>query len=253
MERENYIGSNRTGISAAPQLAKAMIEGAEQYSPEAEPSEGNDAFAFIEGQYISDANSVGSMPPPGTMKGVAKTLLKKMTGRNAEVFLNKLGERLAYERTGVRLYESFIRKCEALMNGSAESMLPMDELWQIRNEEEQHFLLLQECIQELGADPTAQTPDADVSGVASMGIMQVITDPRTSIAQCLECLLTIELTDNAAWELLIALSDEMNLKDMSERFQAALQQEMTHLVRVRTWYENAVTGEITIGGDDSLA
>lgn len=253
MERENQMGGNRTGISAAPQLAQAMMSGAEEYSPAADPSEGNDAFALVEGQYISEDSSVGSMPPPGTLKGVAKTLMKKMTGRNAEVFLNKLGERLAYERSGVRLYESFIRKCEAL-NGSTDALLPLDELWDIRTEEEQHFLLLQGCIRELGADPTAQTPDADVSGVAGKGIMQVLTDPRTSIAQCLECLLTIELTDNAAWELLIRLADEMNLKDMSGQFSAALQEEMTHLVRVRAWYENAVTGAVTTNsGDDSLA
>src|SRR5690606_17104124 len=129
----------------------------------------------------------------------------------------KLGERLAYERSGVRLYEAFIRKCEALQNGVSESLIPLDELWEIRNEEEQHFLMLQDCIRQLGADPTAQTPDADVSGVASMGIMQVLTDPRTTLSQGLEALLSIELIDNAAWELLLELCEEMKLDEMAER------------------------------------
>ncbi len=247
MEKSTQIGGNRTGISLSPQDTREMIEGAEQYSPEA--GDGNAAFAEIGEQYIRPDASVGSMPVPGSIKGNIKAMANKLAGRNAEVFLNKLGERLAYERSGVRLYESFIRKCEAL-NGSMTS-LPMDELWEIRNEEEEHFMLIQECIETLGADPTAQTPDANVSGVASEGIMKVLTDPRTSISQCLEALLTIELTDNAAWELLILLSQDMKLDDMTARFQEALSHEMSHAERVRAWYTAAVTNQVSKNGNVS--
>jgi bacterioferritin (cytochrome b1) len=247
MEKSTQIGGNRTGITLSPEDTREMIEGSEQYSPEI--GDGNAAFALIEGQYIRPDATVGSMPVPGSLKGNIKSIANKLVGRNPEVFLNKLGERLAYERSGVRLYEAFIRKCEAL-NGSMTT-LPMDELWEIRNEEENHFLLLQQCIETLGADPTAQTPDANVSGVAAQGIMKVLTDPRTSISQCLEALLTIELTDNAAWELLILLSQEMNLDEMTARFQEALTHEMTHLERVRGWYTSAVTNQVLKNGNVS--
>lgn len=241
MERATQMGGNRTGVDVSPILAKKMAAGAEEYSPVA--GDGNEAFAALQGEYIHADNNVGSMPPPGTMRGALKSMAGKLAGRNPEVFLNKLGERLAYERTGVRLYEAFIRKCEAL-GESAEALVPLAELQHIRDEEAEHFMLLQECIEKMGADPTAQTPDADVSGVAGQGIMQVLTDPRTSVCQGLEMLLSTELIDNAAWELLMGLATEMKLDDMTERFQKALEQEEDHLARVRGWYEDSVRAEL---------
>jgi ferritin-like metal-binding protein YciE len=248
MEKFLQVGGNRTGADISPEDTKEMVQGAEQYSPKAR--DGNAALAEIEGQYIHEAVSVGSMPAPSTMKGNVKTLTNKLAGRNPEVLLNKLGERLAFERSGVRLYECFIRKCEAL-NGGSIAPLPIDELLEIRDEEEQHFLMLQECIETLGADPTAQTPDADVSGVAASGLMKVLTDPRTSISQCLQALLTIELTDNAAWELLITLSEDMKLDEMTALFEQALNEEVSHLERVQEWYNTAVTIQVQKSNDIS--
>ena len=112
------------------------------------------------------------------------------------------------------------------------------------DDEEAHFMMLQEAVMQMGADPTAQTPDADVSGVASQGFMQVLTDPRTSIVQGLEMLLSIELIDNAGWELLIILTDEMKIDTMTGAFQRAWEQEETHLQRVRMWYEQGIRGEL---------
>lgn len=43
--------------------------------------------------------------------------------------------------------------------------------------------MLSEAIVDMGGDPTAQTPCADVSAVAAMGLIQVLTDPRTTLAQ----------------------------------------------------------------------
>jgi rubrerythrin len=240
MEKATNIGGNRTGMDTSPILAKEMLSGAALYEPTNLDPEA--AYAALEGPYMRADNNVGSMPPPGTMKGQLKTVTGKMKGRNPEVMLNKLGERLAYERTGVRLYEAFIRKCEALPDSA--SLVPLAELREIRDEEEAHFMLLQECIEQMGADPTAQTPDADVSGVASQGFMQVLTDPRTSVVQGLEMLLSIELIDNAAWELLIELGTEMKLEPMTAAFQKALQQEETHLQRVRMWYEQGIRAEL---------
>lgn len=245
MEKSIDIGGNRTGMDVSPLLAKEMLSGMDEYTPSA--GDGNEAYALIGGQYIRIDGNVGTMPPPGTMKGQLKTMTGKLKGRNPEVFLNKLGERLAYERSGVRLYEAFIRKCEALQAEGAEALVPIDELYEIRDEEQEHFMMLQECIMKMGADPTVQTPDADVSGVASMGIMQVLTDPRTSLCQGLEALLSIELIDNAAWELMITMAQEMKLADMAEQFRQARMQEDSHLMRVRSWYENGIRKDMTKG------
>jgi ferritin-like metal-binding protein YciE len=66
-------------------------------------------------------------------------------------------------------------------------------------------------------------------GVASMGIVQVLTDPRSSMAQCLSAILTAELTDNAGWELLINLAENLGYDDMKTQFKAALENEEQHL------------------------
>jgi hypothetical protein len=95
----------------------------------------------------------------------------------------------------------------------------------------------------MGADPTAQTPDADVIAVASMGIQKVIQDPRTSLSQTLEALLTAELVDNAGWELLIKLAEGLGMEQITADFVKPLQHEEKHLVQIREWLEYAVMAE----------
>ena len=242
MQKSTHLGMNRTGIDMSPVHSKAMESGARELSP-AGTADGMDLDAMAK-TFHESAGTLGSVPVPGTLKGALKSAMDKMSGRNPEALLNKLGERLAFERSGVRLYESMLRKCEALAAGEGAMPLPLEELAQIRDEEAEHFHLLTECMRGLGADPTAQTPDANASAVMSLGVQKVIADPRTSVAQCLEALLTVELADNAAWELLISLCEEMGLDEMAGDFGRALQQEETHVQRVRGWYEQAVMTDL---------
>jgi rubrerythrin len=242
MAKTAEMGKNRTGIDMSPKHSERMISGAKEYASTAADDGGG--IAAIDRQYISEADPIGSVPMPGTLRGALKTGSKKAKGKNPEVLLNKLGQRLAFERSGVRLYESVITKCDAADELHPAGPVTVDELQHIRDEEAEHFRMLSDVIESLGADPTAQTPDADVSGVAAMGIQHVLNDPRTTMPQCLEMLLTLELTDNASWELLIKLADEVGLSDASEQFQRALEQEQEHLLTVRSWYEEMTMSEV---------
>jgi hypothetical protein len=100
--------------------------------------------------------------------------------------------------------------------------------------------LLGECMLKMGGDPTAMTPCADVQATASMGLVQVLTDPRTTLAQCLGAILTAELTDNAAWELLIQLAEEAGETELAGRFLGALAEEQEHLAIVKGWLTQLV-------------
>ena len=73
-----------------------------------------------------------------------------------------------------------------------------------------------------------------------MGIVQVLTDPRTTIPQCLSALLTAELTDNARSELLIQLADNPGYDEMKTKFERCLQDEERHLQSVRNWSSDCV-------------
>jgi hypothetical protein len=234
MEKSTVLGKNRTGVDMSPIDIKEMLALVESTPPS---SQGDaSAIAKIRDQYISERETLGSIPPPGTLKGMASTAMGKLTGKNPEAFIDKLGCRLAFERTGVRLYDAMIAKCSAGAIGAQG--IPLDTLWEFRNQELQHFKLVESAIRSIGADPTAQTPAADVDGMIALGIVQVLTDPRTSAGQCLDAILTVELTDNAAWELLIALATRMGMDDMARDFQGALQQEQNHLMYVRQWFRD---------------
>jgi rubrerythrin len=215
-------------------------------------------------EYITEADTVGSIPPPPTVKGVMKAGMAKMAGSHPSIFIDKIGERLAFERGGTRLYDALLTKYKALQaNGdslpSAKDALasqnselymaalddesPLDTLERIRAEEVEHFHLLVDALEQLGGDPTAQTPCADVVAVSSMGLIQVLNDPRTTMAQCLNAMLTAELTDNAGWELLAALAEDAGEEELTGKFLGALSQEQGHLVVVKSWLTFLVSNE----------
>ncbi len=232
------MGMNKTGVHMAPKDIEKMMKDI----PPGVPADGDgSAIAAVRTSYIAEAEPVGTVPPPGTIKGSAKATMQKLAGRNPEVLVDKLGERLAFERGGVRLYEALLTKYQA----TPEKLPGMsaDQLTHFRDEEAKHFKIVAEALERLGADPTAQTPGADVSGVLNMGPMQVLDDPRMSIAQSLNALLVAELADHDGWELLIKLADDMGQTDMVSDFREALREEDEHLTHVRQWLEESVRGE----------
>jgi rubrerythrin len=236
-------GPNRTGAALRPKDIEEMLDAVSELSPQVPI---NTLQMDKERQlYISEADNVGSIPPP---PNEAKRSMKKgaaaKTSPVTALLLDKLGERIAFERTGTRLYSALISKHLALINAGEDVLpevvpdeAPADTLQRIRSEELSHFQMLCSCVVDMGGDPTAQTPCADVTATASMGLMQVVTDPRTTLAQSLSAILTAELTDNAGWELLIKLAQDAGQIQLTEPFSQALQAEEQHLEIVRSWIE----------------
>ncbi len=242
MKRETKMGMNRTGIATSPVLSKEAIEAAREQPVQA--SDGKDAVE-LRAVYAEDADPIGTMPPPGSVKGALKTVLKAFQGQRANVFLDKLGERLAFERSGSRLYEGLIGKLDVY--GSWNGGPSREELEQFLSEEMIHAELLREAIEQLGGDPTVVTPSADVQAVISMGLPQLIADPRTDLQQCLEAILVAELADNACWQHLVALARSMNMDALAESFERCLSEEERHLSRVNSWVSAAIGVEAKMG------
>lgn len=246
MQNATHLGLNRTGADMSPLDAKSMQAYADDNSPSQLADPVNDpGITTIRSEYILEAERIGSVPLPGSLSGAVGTGVSKLSGKNPEVLIDKLGERLAFERTGVRLYQALIDKVNA--SGQIESSpLALADLERIRDQELQHMQLLTAVIADMGADPTAETPCADVAGVTASGVLQILTDPRTSIAQCLSAILTAELTDHASWSLLVRLGKTVSIDDDAlTKFSAAFQQEEEHVQLVQQWLGQMVLSEAT--------
>jgi rubrerythrin len=219
MRTTTEIGVNRSGIGVAPEFADKMMENIKLTKP---PRGDASGIADLRIEYAQEADPVGSMPEP------------KQTGMKS-LLMDKLGERLAFERAGTRLYDALMAKCKS----QPDCGIPAKELAHIREEEAMHFSLVGAAIQALGGDPTAQTPAADVTGVEGSGLMQVLTDPKTTVAQALHAILIAEMADGVAWDELLELTEEAGNEDLVQRFQEAQEHEAEHLEKVQNWYREA--------------
>jgi hypothetical protein len=210
------MGKNRTGIQTSP------IHG--RTTAGLPTSEGGDAaIAAVRLDVARAAEPVGSMPR------VPETVL-----------LDKLGERLAFERSSVRLYQAVIDKL------AAYSVVPgIAELREIQADELRHVDIAWRAIEKLGGDPTMMTPAASIAGVTALGIMQAAMDPRTQEADSLQALLVAELVDNEGWDLLVELARALGKNDLVEEFDRARTDEREHLAHIRAWLLRVVFREIT--------
>jgi rubrerythrin len=240
MDNTIAVGANRTGLDMAPLSKDTLVDFARQEAGRASPEV--EGWKELHKTYGLEADRVGTVPVPARLKGMASTALQALKGNKPQVLIDKLGERLAYERTGVRLYEALLMKLGTATGGP---MVDAAAVAKIRNDEEAHFRMVGKYLAEIGADPTAMTPCADVVGVAAAGHLQVLTDPRTTVSQALNSILAVELTDNASWELLIELVNETGHKEMAQAFTVALETEQRHLATVRGWLRQSLLEEAT--------
>lgn len=247
---------NRTGIMTHPDLSAELIRGAKKTVPSS-PRDGKQMEAK-RAEYVNEELPIGSAPVI-VVNGSEKAGEEELSADadRISVFLDKLGERLAFERQGTRLYEAFLQKLE---NAPAEheSGPSPEDLRHICNEELEHFKMLQKAITGVGGDATVQTPSADIAGVLSHGILQIVTDPRTTIPQTLQAILNAELADNDGWQMLKGLAGELGYSDLEAQCGKAFQEEQEHLENVRTWLSEMTLSEalgeeawLEPDGDDS--
>ena len=235
-QQNEHVGMNKTGVQMSPFDTKAMLS---DDNILARGHTGDETAAVrLRQSYITEGDNLGSIPVPGTVKGMASMGMHMLTGDMPQVLLDKMAERLAMERTATRLYDALLTKLAVVSD--SRSSISLDQVASIRGDEARHALLLADAIASLGGDPTSMTPSADLAGVEAMGLVQVLNDPNTSLAQSLHAVLTAELIDGVGWETLIALSEEQGHPDLVDGFSTASQQERKHLAMIQTWYEETV-------------
>jgi hypothetical protein len=222
LETSTTSGTNHTGLAPHGDVLAKMLEGASEFPPTS--SGGPAGIAELRIDYAR----VGE--PHATMPSAPVTPAKLP-------LIDRLGARMQFERTGVRLYDALISKLDAYC--SFDGGPSRQELLQIREQEFDHALLTQELVSSIGGDPTAITPGANLATTASQGIACVLLDPRTSLVDCLEAMLIIELTDQDMWGMLGRTAEPLGDAAMIEKITHAQKVELEHLAKLRGWLEAA--------------
>jgi len=212
-------GENRTGITQHPDLVAEMIEGTIEFGPTSHG--GVEALAENRARVAQDSDPVATMPPARDVP------VERLP------ILDKLGARLAFERSGVRLYQALIGKLDVY--GSFRGGPSRADLEQIRDDEQRHLLLAQTLIVRLGGDPTVVTPCANLQATVGHGIIQVLVDPRTTLIECLDAIMVAELADHESWELLARAIAPLGDKQAEAQIREAERTEAEHLTKVRSW------------------
>ena len=203
------------GIATSPELTHEMLEGVKEFLPTSAGDES--VIGRVREGYAKDAEPLGSVPPPATLTGVAKTAVRGVRGAHPTQFIDKLGERLGFERFGVRLYEALLSKSRRLraLHGRADSRGTREHP---HGGARSNFRLLTDAVTKVGGDPTVMTPSADLHATMSYGVLAVMVDARTTLAQCLEAALLAELADNEGWEALVELATQNGEEELAARF-----------------------------------
>ena len=224
MRQSARHGDNRTGIMTAPDRARAMVDATREFPPSATGSA--QAIADVRATYAQEGDTLGEMPAPGPA-----------------TLMDKLGERLAFEHAGARLYEALLSKFEAY--GSFAGGPGQQDLLHILEEEYEHADILERAIKNLGGDPTALTPSANLAATISAGLPQVLADPRANLLQSLEAILVAELADNECWKALEELARYAGEEELARQCAEAIKHERDHLRHVRTWVAAGQGRDIT--------
>lgn len=146
--------------------------------------------------------------------------------------LDKIGERIAYEKIVIHLYDRLLEKHRLTHQ---PDLPPYELIKQFHREEIEHHRILSDVMESLGGDPRKLTPSGKLENVAENGWIKVLDDSSSTFEQCLHIIHLAELGDNDSWELLVELAELNQLTEIAEQFRNCLAQEEGHILNVRNW------------------
>jgi ferritin-like metal-binding protein YciE len=174
-------------------------------------------------------------------QGGTPAMMEKLAQKNKAKLIDLLNERLTFERSGVRLYDTILKKMESA--GSMEGTRLLDEMREHRDQEKEHEEWLEECIRSLGGDAHGETEMSKLVERESQGIEKVVQED-SELPHLFHALLAAELVDNAGWDLLVQLADEAGDRQAKKEFRKRLNEEAEHLVVVRRALEKNILKEV---------
>lgn len=168
--------------------------------------------------------------------------MKELIRHDKEKVIDVLTERLVFERTGVKFYDAVCQKIEQSEDQQIKRML--GKMREFRDEEKEHADWLETQIRELGGDPNAKTEKAALVETESRGFEEILLDGHEEIPHLFHALLSVELSDNASWALLVELAEEADDEEAKRQFKRYLHQEEDHLDFVKRAMERFAEREV---------
>ena len=142
---------------------------------------------------------------------------------NMDALVDWLCERLAVETGGVDIYQAAIAKIDDPTVAA--------RLKHFMQEEAKHRDLLAAYLDKLGVEDR-DTPSARLARLEGQAYMKLIAEATTPV-HVINVLLTIELIDENAWEMIVNLGRDLHDDEMVRTLNGALKEEKEHLRGVR--------------------
>jgi len=151
-----------------------------------------------------------------------------------DALVDLLCERLAVETGGVDIYRAAIAKID---DPTIKSRLE-----HFMAEEAKHRDLLAAYLDKLGIQER-DTPSARLAHMEGQAYLKLVDEAKTEM-QVMNILLTIELMDENAWEMIVNLGRDLHDDDMVRMLNGALKEEKEHLRGVRGMMAQLTRAEI---------
>jgi bacterioferritin (cytochrome b1) len=157
--------------------------------------------------------------------------MRKLTEHNRERVIDLLCERLAFERSGIRLYDRILATMQGTTDPEVHALQPTME--EHRDEEQEHAAWLETQIRALGGDASVQTECSRLACREAAGIEDIATNDSADLQHLLHALLAAEAMDNAGWDMLVELAEDANDRDARRELTRRQHHEREHLAFVR--------------------
>ncbi len=167
--------------------------------------------------------------------------MRKLAEKNVGRVIDLLNERLAFERTGVRLYDRMLLRMRLTEDREIGRMI--DRMQRYRDEEREHEEWLEGQIRDLHGDDHMPTEKSVLVLAETQGIERVVQrDPW--LQHDFHALLTAELADTAGWDLLVRVAGEFGDREARREFKERHREEQEHVLFVRKVVERFVKREL---------
>ncbi len=160
--------------------------------------------------------------------------MDKLAKKNVAKVIDLLSERLAFERSGVKLYDTLHARLRVAKDPALKALL--EQVEHNRDEEQ---------IRALGGDAHTPTERSVLARAESEGVERVMRRDD-SIPHDFHALLTAELADNAGWDLLVQIADEFGDSAAKKEFEKRLREEEQHLLFVRKTLLELTKQEVSV-------